>query len=144
LVGDFVFYERSPSFLTEEAGVRERIAGFILLVEHRDHIAIFKSKLDLPAGFATRYLGRVPAERVDLAVARQDAIFEKIRLRNMSVSKFAMRNKTFEADDLRNVVGPAGASPSTGAAEVFIDTDAGWKALPSVKTAPSNLSLWSK
>jgi hypothetical protein len=52
----------------------------------------------------------VTAERVDAAIARNEAIFEKIRLRNMSVSKHAMRNKTFEADDLRNVVGPAGAS----------------------------------
>ena len=103
-------YDRPPSFFTEEASVRERICGFVFLVEHRNHIAVFKSRLDLPAGFTTRYLGRVTAERVDVAIARNEAIFEKIRLRNMSVSKHAMRNKTFEADDLRNVVGPAGAS----------------------------------
>ena len=103
-------YDRSPSFLTEEAGIRERACGFVLLVEHRGHVAVFKSKLDLPTGFATRYLGRVSAERVDLAVARRDAVFEKIRLRNMSVSKHVMRSKTFEADDLRNAVGPAGAN----------------------------------
>ena len=104
------FYERSPAFISEDAGVRERICGFMLLVEHRGHIAIFRSKLDLPAGFNSRYLGRVSTDRVELAVARNDAIFEKIRLRNMSVSKHAMRNKTFEADDLQNVVGPAGAN----------------------------------
>jgi hypothetical protein len=103
-------YDRSPSFLTEDAGIRERICGFVLLIEYRDHLAIVKSKLDLPAQFATRYLGRVPAEHVDRAVARQGAIFEKIRLRNMSVSKHAMRSKAFEADDLQNVVGPAGAN----------------------------------
>jgi hypothetical protein len=103
-------YDRSPSFVTEAAGIRERICGFVLLVEYRDHVAIFKSKLDLPLGFSTRYLGRVSAERVDLAVARRDAVFEKIRLRNMSISKHVMRSKTFEADDLRNVVGPAGAN----------------------------------
>ncbi|MCW2355273.1 MULTISPECIES: hypothetical protein [Bradyrhizobium] len=103
-------YDRSPSFLTEDAGIRERICGFILLIEYRDHLAILKSKLDLPAGFFTRYLGRVSAERVDRAVARQGAVFEKIRLRNMSVSKHVMRSKTFEADDLQNVVGPAGAN----------------------------------
>jgi hypothetical protein len=103
-------YDRSPSFVTEDAGIRERICGFVFLVEHRGHIAIFKSKLDLPAGFSTRYLGRVSAERVDLAVARRDAVFEKIRLRNMSVSKHVMRSKTLEADDLRDVVGPAGAN----------------------------------
>jgi hypothetical protein len=103
-------YDRSPSFLTEDAGIRERICGYILLVEYRDHTAIFKSKLNLPAAFSTRYLGRVPADRVDVAVARRDAVFEKIRLRNMSISKHVMRSKTFEADDLRNAVGPSGAN----------------------------------
>jgi hypothetical protein len=103
-------YDRSPAFMLEEAAVRERVCGFLLLVEHRDHVAVFKSKLDLPAGFVTRYLGRVTTERVDIAIARHDAVFQKIRLRNMSVSKHAMRNKTFEAEDLRYVVGPAGAN----------------------------------
>ena len=104
------FYDQSPPFLTEDAKIRERICGYVLLIEHRDHVALFKSKLDLPAGFSTRYFGRVSSERVDLAVARRDAVFEKIRLRNMSVSKNVMRSKTFEADDLRNVVGLAGAN----------------------------------
>jgi hypothetical protein len=104
------FYDRHPAFLRKEAAVQERVSGFVLLVEHRNHVAIFKSGLDVPAGFATRFLGRVQVDRVDVAVARQDAIFEKIRLRNTSISKQAMRNKTFEADDLRNVVGPAGSS----------------------------------
>jgi hypothetical protein len=103
-------YDRTPSFMQDEAGIYERVCGFLFLIEHNRHIAIFKSKLDLPAGFATRYLERVPAERVDAAIAKGDVVFQKIRLRNMSVSKFAMRNKTFEADDLQDVVGPAGAS----------------------------------
>ena len=72
--------------------IRDRICGFVLLVEHRNHVAVFKSKLELPASFSTRYLGRVSAERIDLAVARRDAVFEKIRLRNMSLSKHVMRN----------------------------------------------------
>lgn len=103
-------YDRPVSFLPEQAAVSERMCGFVLLVEYRDHVAIFKSKLDLPTAFSTRYLGRVAAERVDLAIARADAVFEKIRLRNMSASKHVMRSKTFEADDLLNTVGPAGAS----------------------------------
>jgi hypothetical protein len=96
--------------LLEEAAVHERVCGFLLLVEHRDYVAVFKSKLDVPAGFATRHFGRVPTERIDVAIASQDAVFQKIRLRNMSVSKHAMPNKMFEADDLREVVGPVGAT----------------------------------
>jgi hypothetical protein len=70
-------YDRSPAFMLDEAAVHERVCGFLLLVEHRDHIAVFKSKLDLPAGFVTRYLGRVTTERVDIAIARQDAVFQR-------------------------------------------------------------------
>lgn len=71
-------YSRTPSFFLEGVRVRERLCGFVLLVEYRNHVAVFKSKLDLPAGFATRYLGRVSAERVDRAVASHEAVFEKI------------------------------------------------------------------
>lgn len=90
-------YDRTPSFLSEGASVHERVCGFLLLVEHRNHVAIFKSKLDLPANFNTRFLDRIPAERIDAAIAKSDVVFQKLRLRNMSVSKHAMRNKTFEA-----------------------------------------------
>ncbi|CAD5271521.1 conserved hypothetical protein [Bosea sp. 62] len=103
-------YEQSPSFLPEQAHVRELACGFLMVVEHRGHVAVFKSRLDLPPQFKRLHLRRVPVSRVDLAVARHDAIFEKIRLRNMSVSKLAMRTKTLEADDLRNTVGPAASS----------------------------------
>lgn len=36
-------YDRHPAFLRKEADVQERVAGFVLLVEHRGHAAIFKS-----------------------------------------------------------------------------------------------------
>jgi hypothetical protein len=34
--------------------------------------------------------------------------------------------------------------PSPGSAVAFIDTDAGWSAIPSVRTVPSGFSLWSR
>jgi hypothetical protein len=103
-------YDRPPSFLLEASGVMERVYGYLLLVEYRDHAAVFKSRLDLPAVFSTRHFERISADRIDVAITRGDAVFQKIRLRNMSLAKAAMRNKTLEADDLRNAVGPAGAS----------------------------------
>ncbi|MCW2413448.1 MULTISPECIES: hypothetical protein [unclassified Sphingobium] len=103
-------YEQKPAFLADHAGADERVWGFLLLVEHRGHAAIFKSRFNLPNAFGTRYLGRVSAERVDAAIARRDAIFEKVRLRNLSVSGFAMRTKSYEANDLKAVVGPSGAN----------------------------------
>jgi hypothetical protein len=104
-------YERDPSFLDSPDGdVKENICGYVLLVEYRDHVAVFKSNLDLPSEFKTEYFQRIGDGRVEAAIARVDATFEQIRLRNMATSKHALRNKTLEANDLRSVVGPAGSS----------------------------------
>src|SRR5580704_11048484 len=104
-------YERDPSFLdTPDDDVKESVCGFLLLVEYRDHLALFKSNLDVPSEFKTEYFQRIGANRIETAIARADVIFEQIRLRNMAASKYALRNKTLEANDLQSVVGPAGAS----------------------------------
>ncbi len=102
-------YERPVAFLDSASLVRERVCGFLMIVEYRGHAAVLRSHLELPAGFVTRYFGRVPVDRIDAAVARNDAIFEQIRLRNMSLARQAMRSKTFEAYNLSEVVGPAAA-----------------------------------
>jgi hypothetical protein len=108
------YYDRDPSFLKLPAGhPRERICGFVLVAEYRDHVAIWKSGLDLPLTFKSTFLRTVPEERVEVAIAKVDAIFEQIRLRSMAGSKYALRSKTLEADDLRNVVPPSGTSTSS-------------------------------
>src|SRR6267378_4040314 len=104
-------YERDPSFLDPPDGdVKERVCGFLLMVEYRDYVALFKSNLDVPSEFKTQYFQRIGDNRLEAAIARADVVFEQIRLRNMAASKYALRNKTLEANDLQSVVGPAGAS----------------------------------
>ncbi len=104
-------YERHPSFLDSPDGdVKESVCGFLLLVEYRDYAALFKSNLDVPSEFKTEYFQRIGDNRLEAAIARADVVFEQIRLRNMAASKYALRNKTLEANDLQSVVGPAGAS----------------------------------
>jgi hypothetical protein len=103
-------YERAPSFLAPEAGVAERVFGYLLIVEHSLHIAVFKSGLDLTSSFKGAFLGKIASERVERAIARHDAVFEKLRLRNMSISPLALRSKTLEARDLENAVATSSAS----------------------------------
>src|SRR5262249_7999496 len=102
-------YKSTPAFLEPATTVTEFLCGYLLLVEHEDHVAIFTSRLTLPSSFKSRHLAPVPMTRVEAATAKQDAVFQKLRLRNMSISQYAMRNKTLEAGDLANVVGPAGS-----------------------------------
>lgn len=103
-------HDREPGFLEAGSGIKERVAGFILIVERGDSVAVFRAGLDLPATFKTEYLDRVPTTAVEAALAHGDAIFEKIRLRNMSTSKHVLRTKSLESADLQNALGPAGAS----------------------------------
>jgi hypothetical protein len=106
-----LLYECDPAFLDSPDGdVKERVCGFLLLVEHRDHVALFKSNLDVPQEFKTQYFQHIGDGRVEAAIAHADATFEQIRLRNMATSKYALRTKTLEANDLQSVVGPASAS----------------------------------
>src|SRR3546814_1138084 len=95
-------YERPVAFLDEEAEQVERVFGYLMIVEKADYVAVLKSGLDVPSAFKTLYLGKVSNERVERAVAREGAIFEQLRLKNMSTSKLALRSKSFEASDLQN------------------------------------------
>ena len=105
------FYERKPLFLELPADhTKERVCGFLLIVEYRNHAALFKSSLDVPSDFKTEYLQRVGDDKIETAIASVDAAFEQIRLRNMATSKYALRSKTLEADNLETVVASTGAS----------------------------------
>lgn len=114
-------YEAPPVFLDSASGMREELLGYLLLVEYQEHAALFTSRLSLPSAFKTKHLAPVATSRVEGAIAHEDAVFQKMRMRNMSVSQHVMRNKTLEAPNLANVVGPAGSrryAPQTYAVTV--------------------------
>lgn len=103
-------HERDVSFLAPEANVVERVYGYVLIIEHGPYIAVFKTGLELPSAFKIAHLGKVANERIESAIARHDAVFEKLRLRNMSISPHALRSKSLEARDLENAVATSSAS----------------------------------
>jgi hypothetical protein len=103
-------FERSPTFLNSEAKAIEHVFGFLLIVEKGDLVTILKTGLDLPSAFKSDYLDKIGSERVEHTIARHDAVFEKLRLKNMSTSKLALRSKTLEASDLENAVATSSAS----------------------------------
>ncbi|HKV92324.1 MAG TPA: hypothetical protein VJW20_07230 [Candidatus Angelobacter sp.] len=106
------YFERTPSFLHDlpDDYMKERICGFILLVEYRDHAVLFKSHLDFPAEFKTKYLQRIGGDKLESAIAQEDVIFEQVDLRNMTISKHAVKKKRIEAYNLANVMSLAGAN----------------------------------
>ncbi|MDR3473573.1 MAG: hypothetical protein P4M09_18095 [Devosia sp.] len=102
-------YESPPSFLDATTPVRETLCGFLLLVEYEHHVAVFSSRIGLPTSFRSTHFAPVAVSRVEGAIAKGDAVFQRMRMRNMSVSQYAMRNKTLEAANLANVVSPGGS-----------------------------------
>jgi hypothetical protein len=103
-------YERRPAFLPEQDAIWEVVCGFLLIVEHDGHVAVFRSRLDLTSLFRTNHLTKLSPERVNMAIARPDAVFEKVRLKHMTLSRQALRAKTLESSDLSNAVGAASSS----------------------------------
>ncbi|WP_222313724.1 hypothetical protein [Rhizobium leguminosarum] len=102
-------FETPPAFLDSASGVKETHCGYLMLVEYENHFAVFSSRIGLPAAFKSNHFAPVPISRVEGAIATENTVFQKMRMRNMSVSQHVMRNKTLEAPDLANVVGPAGS-----------------------------------
>lgn len=102
-------YETPPAFLDQASGVKEKLCGYMMLVEYQGYVALFSSRLSLPSAFKSRHFAPVPVSRMEGAIARENAVFQKMRMRNMSVSPHVMRSKTLEAPNLSNVVGSAGS-----------------------------------
>ncbi len=123
-------FERQPSFLDAQAGAWERIFGFLLILEKDDLIAVLKSGLDLPSEFKTAYLEKLAGRSVETAIAQKAAVFEKLRLRNMSTSRLALRSKTLEANDLENAVAVSSASRFIPQAYTVRRPDGSYSATP--------------
>ncbi|MER9578601.1 hypothetical protein NKI78_23630 [Mesorhizobium sp. M0400] len=102
-------FETPPAFLDNTSGVRETLCGYLMLVEYENHVSVFSSRISLPAAFKSTHFAPVPISRVEGVIATENAVFHKMRMRNMSVSQYVMHNKTLEAPNLANVVGPAGS-----------------------------------
>jgi len=102
-------YDRPVAFLAEASGKVDRIHGFLLLVEKDTTVALLKTGLDVTAAFRKAHLAPLGRKRIEQAIARHDAVFEKLSLRNMTTSKLALRAKTLEARDLENAIAASSA-----------------------------------
>lgn len=144
-------FERRPRFLSEDSDEWDRIFGFLMIVEKGDLIAVLKSGLDLPSSFRAEFLDRVGSERVEAAIAQRSAVFEKLRLRNMSTSRLALRTKALEARNLENTVATSSASRFVPLGYSVVRNDGRYSVTPNTgrisnQSTPStadNLATWA-
>ncbi len=67
---------------------------------------------------------------METAIAQKAAVFEKLRLRNMSTSRLALRSKTLEANDLENALAVSSASRFIPQAYTVRRPDGSYSATP--------------
>ncbi|HBO1241769.1 TPA: hypothetical protein ACGJWA_004678 [Pseudomonas aeruginosa] len=123
-------FDKTPAFLPGADGVIDRVTGYLLIVEHRDYVAIFKSQIDVSADFAKRHLQRIGAQDVDRGLTSKDSVFARVRLRHMTLSRFALRSKTLEGENLQNNVGMASSARFAPLGYSFIDVDEHYSTKP--------------
>lgn len=122
-------FNRTPSFLPESAAV-DRITGYLLIVEYCNQIAIFKSQIDVTLEFAKLHLEQISAQEVDHGLTSKDSIFDRVRLRHMSLSRFALRSKTLEGDNLQNNLGMASSARFAPLGYSFKEADEHYSTTP--------------
>lgn len=96
-------YDRPVPFLDDRT-LKDRVHGYLLLVERGEMLTLFRSGLEVTASFKREYLEGMERGKVERAIARHDAVFEKLSLRNMTVSPMALRAKTLEGRDVENAI----------------------------------------
>jgi hypothetical protein len=144
-------FERRPQFLSEDADEWDRIFGFLMIIEKGDLIAVLKSGLDLPSSFRAEFLDRVGSESVEAAIAQRSAVFEKLRLRNMSTSRLALRTKSLEARNLENTVATSSASRFVPLGYSVVRNDGRYSVTPntgrisnqSTRSTADSLATWA-
>jgi len=123
-------FDKTPAFLPGAEDVTDRVTGYLLIVEHRDHVAIFKSHIDVSADFAKRHLQRIGAQHVDRGLTSKDSVFARVRLKHMTLSRFALRSKTLEGENLQNNVGMASSARFAPLGYSFTEADEHFSTTP--------------
>ncbi len=123
-------FDKTPAFLPGADYVIDRVTGYLLIVEHRDYVAIFKSQLEIPADFSKRHLQRISAQDVDRGLTSEASVFAKVRLRHMTLSRFALRSKTLEGENLQNNVGMASSARFAPLGYSFTEADEHFSTTP--------------
>ena len=124
-------YDRPVPFLEGVPQRTERVYGYLLLVEKGEMAAVFKAGLDVTSDFKKKYLDPIGRSTVERTIARHDAVFEKLSLRNMTTSKFALQSKTLEARDLDNSIATTSAGRFVPQAYRVRRSDGSYSATPS-------------
>lgn len=106
-----VFPSIRPVYFIDET-LEDRVYAFIILIEYQDYLAIFKKSCANISEPIKEHFTLVDSRDLTSTFGDNDVEFQKIALRNMTISDRAMRARSYEAADLKGLLSTHSAGRS--------------------------------
>ncbi len=106
-----VFPSVRPVYFIDEA-LEDRVYAFIILIEYQNYLTIFKKSCANISELIKEHFTLVDSSGLTATFDDNDVEFQKIALRNMTVSDRAMRARSYEAADLKGLLSTHSAGRS--------------------------------
>jgi hypothetical protein len=106
-----VFPSVRPVYFIDEA-LEDRVYAFIILIEYQNYLAIFKKSCANISELIKEHLTLIDSRDLTNTFSDNDVEFQKISLRNMTISDRAMRARSYEAADLKGLLSTHSAGRS--------------------------------
>lgn len=106
-----VFPSVRPVYFIDEA-LEDRVYAFIILIEYQNYLAIFKKSCANISELIKEHFTLIDSSELTATFDDNDVEFQKIALRNMTVSDRAMRARSYEAADLKGLLSTHSAGRS--------------------------------
>ena len=101
---------RPVYFINEE--LEDRVYAFIILVEYQNYLAVFKKSCANISELIKEHFTLIDSRDLTSTFGDSDVEFQKIALRNMTISDRAMRARSYEAADLKGLLSTHSAGRS--------------------------------
>ncbi len=106
-----VFPSVRPVYFINEA-LEDRVYAFIILIEYQNYLAIFKKSCANISELIKEHFALIDSRDLTRTFGDNDVEFQKIALRNMTISDRAMRARSYEAADLKGLLSTHSAGRS--------------------------------
>lgn len=106
-----VFPSVRPVYFIDEA-LEDRVYAFIILIEYQGYLAVFKKSCANIFELLKEHFNLIDSRDLTGTFDDNNVEFQKIALRNMTVSERAMRARSYEAADLKGLLSTHSAGRS--------------------------------
>ncbi|MDI6003655.1 hypothetical protein [Cobetia marina] len=111
--------EKKVYFFNDE--IEDKIHAFIVIIEYGSYIGVVKKSCSNITSVTEQRLSLVDSSQLGATIDTNEVEFQKLTLRNITVSDKAMRTRSYEAADLKGLLSPHAAGRSIPSAIKYRD-----------------------